>query len=144
MKPQQPQPNTCQPTPSHPKYPHPKNNNPNTMPQDKLKQALRDFAKERDWEQFHSPKNLAMALAGETGELLECFQWLSEAQSASLSPEQKQAVSEEIADVQLYLIRLADKLDINIHDACEAKMKLNAEKYPADKVRGSSAKYDTY
>ncbi len=109
-----------------------------------FREALRHFAAERDWEKFHSPKNLAMALAGEAGELLEQFQWLSEAQSAALDTRQRQAVAEEIADIQLYLIRLADKLDIDIAAAAADKMIQNAEKYPAERVRGKPHKYTAY
>jgi NTP pyrophosphatase (non-canonical NTP hydrolase) len=89
---------------------------------DQLRQALRQFAAERDWERFHSPKNLAMALASEAGELLEHFQWLSEAESDALSPQVKQAVSEELADVYLYLIQLADRLSIDLSTAAKQKI----------------------
>ncbi|HWK52737.1 MAG TPA: nucleotide pyrophosphohydrolase [Hyphomicrobiales bacterium] len=108
---------------------------------DTLREALRRFAAERDWDQFHSPKNLAMALNVEAGELLEQFQWLSEAQSQALSPEQHQAVAEEIADVLLYLIRLADRLGIDPLDAAAQKMVQNARKYPVDKAKGRADKY---
>jgi NTP pyrophosphatase (non-canonical NTP hydrolase) len=106
-----------------------------------LREALRRFASERDWDQFHSPKNLAAALSVECAELLEHFQWLSEEASARLAPEELAMVREEMADVLLYLIRLADKLDVDLLDAAGAKIELNARKYPADKVRGSSRKY---
>lgn len=109
-----------------------------------LKEKLRDFAQERDWEQFHSPKNLAMALNVEAGELLECFQWLTEDQSQNLDVDKLAAVTEEIADVQLYLLRLADVLGIDVLAAAEAKIKKNAQKYPADLVKGSSKKYTEY
>jgi dCTP diphosphatase len=105
-----------------------------------LQQALRSFAAERDWEQFHSPKNLAMALSVEVAELLEIFQWLTEAQSAALEADTRAAVAEEVADVQIYLARLADRLDIDIPGAVENKLALNARKYPADQVRGSAAR----
>lgn len=111
---------------------------------DKIKKRLRQFAEDRDWDQFHSPKNLSMALAGEVGELLEQFQWLSEEQSRDLTPEQRLAVEEEIADVFIYLIRLADKLDINLINAAENKIQKNEEKYPAEKVKGSHKKYTEY
>jgi NTP pyrophosphatase (non-canonical NTP hydrolase) len=107
-----------------------------------LKKALRDFAAERDWDQFHSPKNLAMALTAEAGELLEHFQWLTEKESASLSAEKLAAVTEEIADVQLYLLRLADKLEIDILSAAAAKIEKNAGKYPVEKSKGKATKYD--
>jgi NTP pyrophosphatase (non-canonical NTP hydrolase) len=103
---------------------------------------LAEFAAERDWEQFHSPKNLAMALAAETGELLEHFQWLTEAQSAELSEEALDAVALELADVQVYLVRLADRLGIDLVAAAHRKIDLNAEKYPVDKARGHARKYD--
>lgn len=109
---------------------------------DQLRDALRAFTAARDWERFHSPKNLAMALAGETGELLEHFQWLTEAQSRDLPPDVKQAVALEMADVLLYLVRLADKLDVDLLEAAHRKIGLNALKYPAEKFRGSSRKYD--
>ena len=109
-----------------------------------IKLALRQFAAERDWDQFHSPKNLVMALSVEVSELMEHFQWLTEQQSASLDFETRIKVEEEIADVQLYLIRLADKLDIDILSAVDRKFTKNEENYPADKVRGSARKYTDY
>lgn len=107
-----------------------------------LAQQLDQFAKERDWQQFHSPKNLASALVVEAGELLEHFQWLTEAQSRTLSPERRDAVGTEVADVLLYLIQLASALGIDPIAAAQAKLQLNAQKYPADLARGSSKKYD--
>lgn len=109
-----------------------------------LQASLRAFARERDWEQFHSPKNLAMALTVEAGELQEIFQWLSEQQSCSLDVQQRQHVKEEMADVLLYLCRLADVLAIDLQAAALDKLKRNAEKYPVDQVRGKSAKYTEY
>lgn len=106
-----------------------------------LRDRLRFFAEARDWDQFHSPKNLAAALSVEAAELLEHFQWLKEADSFALSPEKRAEVAEEIADVLLYLVRLADKLDIDVHDAALRKIDVNAQKYPADKARGSMRKY---
>ena len=106
-----------------------------------LKDAMRKFAEERDWEQFHSPKNLAMAVSGEAGELIECFQWLSEEQSRSPSEAQLAAVADEVADVQLYLIRLADKLDLDIAQECRRKIQVNGKKYPVEKSSGSAEKY---
>src|SRR5690554_2904716 len=111
---------------------------------EKVRQRLRDFAKVRDWDQFHSPKNLSMALSVEASELVECFQWLTEEQSRSLTPKQLAAVTDEIADVQLYLIRLADKLGVDISTAIEQKILKNEAKYPAEKVKGSSKKYTEY
>lgn len=109
---------------------------------DELAVRLAEFARERDWDQFHSPKNLAMALAGETGELLEHFQWLTEVQSRELTPEVKQAVALEMADILLYLVRLADKLDVDLVATAHRKIELNAVKYPVAEFRGSSRKYD--
>ena len=106
-----------------------------------LRDALRAFAAERDWDQFHSPRNLATALAVEAAELLEPFQWLSEEQSRHLTAEQSAAVREEMADVLLYLIRLADKLDVDLAEAARAKMSRNSIKYPVERARGSSRKY---
>src|SRR4249920_3289586 len=99
-----------------------------------LLRRLREFAEERDWDQFHSPKNLASALAVEAAELLERFQWLTEDQSRRLPPE-------EMANVLNYLVRLADKLDVNLLEAARDKIKLNALKYPVEKARGSVKKY---
>lgn len=109
-----------------------------------LRDKLRAFAEARDWDQFHSPKNLSMALMVEVAELMEHFQWLTEAQSADLSARDKQAVSEELADILLYLVRLSDKLDIDLPDAALRKLEKNAVKYPANKVRGSAKKYSDY
>lgn len=106
-----------------------------------LRDRLRVFAAERDWDQFHSPKNLAAALSVEAAELLEHFQWLKEEQSQALSAEKCTAVGEEIADVLLYLIRIADKLNIDVLDAALKKIDANAAKYPGDKARGSMRKY---
>jgi NTP pyrophosphatase (non-canonical NTP hydrolase) len=101
---------------------------------------LREFARERDWEQFHAPKNLASALVVEAGELLEHFQWMPEEQSRQLGPEKKQAVEEEVADVFLYLVRFADVLDIDIAQAALRKLERNAARYPVALARGSSRK----
>lgn len=95
-----------------------------------LTEALRAFAKDRDWEPFHSPKNLASALSVEAAELLEHFQWLTEAQSRSLPPDKRVEVGAEMADVLLYLLQLADKLGIDLIDAARSKMLVNAQKYP--------------
>lgn len=109
-----------------------------------IKEKLRAFAQERDWDKFHSPKNLAMALSVEVSELVECFQWLTEEQSRSLSADKLAAAADEIADVQVYLVRLADKLDIDICQAVEQKLEKNKAKYPADLVRGNAKKYTEY
>ena len=108
---------------------------------EELRNQLRTFAADRDWDQFHSPKNLAAALAVEAAELLEHFQWLTEAQSQQLPPEAINEIRAEVADVLLYLIRISDKLGIDLLAAANAKIILNAEKYPVDKARGSSKKY---
>jgi len=107
-----------------------------------LRVRLAEFAAERDWEQFHNPKNLAMALAGEAGELLEHFQWLTFEQAAHLPHDARAEVALEAADVLLFLVRLCDKLDIDLAAACDKKLALNTKKYPADKARGKSTKYN--
>ena len=109
-----------------------------------LRDALRKFAAERDWDQFHSPKNLAIALSVEASELLEHFQWLTEAQSSALPADKREEVRDEMADVLLYLVRLADKLEVDLVDAAEKKIAKNAQKYPAAQVRGSMKKYTEY
>ena len=109
-----------------------------------VRQRLREFASARDWDQFHSPKNLSMALSVEVSELVECFQWLTEEQSKSLSADQLASVADEIADVQLYLIRLTDKVGVDISAAVAQKIEKNELKYPAEKVKGSSKKYIEY
>ena len=111
---------------------------------DDLNRRLKAFAQARDWEQFHSPKNLVMALAGECGELLEHFQWLSEAQSTALSSEKKEAVALEMADILIYLIRCSERLDIDLVDAAYRKIAINESRYPADKVRGDARRADDY
>jgi len=113
-------------------------------PMNALRDALRQFAAERDWDQFHSPKNLAMALSVEAAELLEHFQWLTEAQAGALPPDKLAGVRDEMADVLLYLIRLADKLEVDLLAAARAKIAKNALKYPAAQVRGSSRKSTEY
>ena len=105
---------------------------------------LRAFAEARDWDQFHSPKNLSMALMVEVAELMEHFQWLTEAQSFDLAAENKNAVSEELADILLYLVRLSDKLGVDLLEAALHKLEKNAVKYPAEQVRGSAKKYSEY
>jgi len=108
---------------------------------DDLAARLRAFARERDWEQFHAPKNLAMALAVEAAELMEHFQWLSERQSGELSPDVKRQVGAELADVFIYTVRLADRLGVELGPEVEAKIRANAAKYPVEKSRGSAKKY---
>ncbi len=106
-----------------------------------LKAALRTFAKDRDWDQFHTPKNLATALIVEAAELLEHFQWMDRGDRESLPARQREQVALEMADVLLYLIRLADKLEVDLIDAARRKLELNALKYPAALARGTAKKY---
>jgi NTP pyrophosphatase (non-canonical NTP hydrolase) len=105
-----------------------------------LLRKLREFAAERDWEQFHSPKNLSMALAVEVAEIIEHFQWLTQEQSRDLDPEVLNKVREEIGDVQIYLARLADQLGISPLEAALEKLEINRQKYPPDKARGKATK----
>ena len=108
-----------------------------------VENALRSFATERDWEQFHSPKNLVMALTGEIGELNEIFQWMSEesSKSAATDPKTAQHVRDELADVLLYLVRLSSVLGVDLNAAVTAKLAHNREKYPVETSRGNSNKY---
>jgi NTP pyrophosphatase (non-canonical NTP hydrolase) len=112
------------------------------MDPNRLAARLRAFAQERDWEQFHTPKNLAMALSVEAGELLELFQWLTPEESHAVltTPAGAQQVQEELADVLIYLVRLADVLGVDLEAAVETKLKLNAHKYPVDLSRGNATK----
>lgn len=109
-----------------------------------LKVRLRRFAEVRDWDQFHSPKNLVMALIVEAAELVEHFQWLTESESQSLAADKQAEVKAELADILIYLVRIADKLNIDLYSAVLEKLQRNAEKYPAGKVRGKSKKYSEY
>lgn len=109
-----------------------------------LRLRLQAFVDERDWQQFHSPKNLAMAMIVEAAELVEHFQWMTEQQSRELAPEKKELVAQEIADTFVYLLRIAEVLGIDIIDAASRKLEMNAKKYPAEKARGSNAKYTEY
>lgn len=109
-----------------------------------LQQRLKKFAVERNWEQFHSPKNLAMALSGEAGELIEHFQWLTEQQSYGLDAEKKQEVALEMADIFIYLFRLAERLDINLIEKVYEKVEINEKRYPVEQVKGSAKKYNEY
>ncbi|MBT3235813.1 MAG: nucleotide pyrophosphohydrolase [Bdellovibrionales bacterium] len=115
------------------------NNQPLDLP--KIIETLREFANERDWDQFHSLKNLSVALTVEASELMEHFQWLSEQQSNNLSAEQQERVSEEVADVFCYLVRFCDLAAIDLNDAFWKKHKINREKYPVELARGSAKKY---
>ncbi|WFB36958.1 nucleotide pyrophosphohydrolase [Kiritimatiellota bacterium B12222] len=109
-----------------------------------LAKRLRTFAEERDWQQFHSPKNLTMALSVEVAELMEHFQWMDGEASREPSEQTMEKIREEVADVYIYLIRLADELNIGLEEAALKKIDQNAKKYPADMVRGSSKKYTEY
>jgi len=114
------------------------------MPNDSLADLtaqVRAFADARDWQQFHSPKNLAAAMTVEAGEVLEHFQWLTEAESETLSAEKRSEVELELADVLIYLVRLADRLDVDLIAAAARKIAINAEKYPVDQAKGSNKKY---
>ena len=108
-----------------------------------VQRSLRDFARAREWEQFHTPKNLAMALSGEAGELCEIFQWLTPDESWQVMEDERaaQAVRDELADVLVYVLRIADVLSVDLGEAVWAKLRQNEAKYPADRVRGSAAKY---
>ena len=103
-----------------------------------IQDKLAKFAEERDWDQFHSPKNLAMALTSEVGELNELFQWLTEEQSNNVDNDE---IRQEIADIFIYLLRLSDKLDIDIEAAVREKIEINAKKYPIDLAKGNAIKY---
>jgi len=109
-----------------------------------LQASLRTFAADRDWEQFHSPKNLAAALSVEAAELLEHFQWLTDEQSRSISDTDREAIAEEVADVFLYLLQLSDKLDIDPIESARKKIQTNASKYPVERAKGTSKKYSEF
>jgi dCTP diphosphatase len=111
---------------------------------EEIRDELRRFAADREWDQFHSPKNLATALTIEAAELLEHFQWLTDDQSLTLSPEVREQVVLEMADVFLYLVRLADRLDANLIDAARQKLAINAQRYPVSLSKGSAKKYKDY
>ncbi len=111
---------------------------------EELKHKLREFADARDWEQFHSPKNLAMAMSVEASEVVEHFQWITQEESKQLNPEKLEKVKQEIGDVLIYLIRLSDQLGIDPVEAAKEKMIINEKKYPTDNVKGSSKKYSEY
>lgn len=111
---------------------------------DELRNRVNNFVTERDWAQFHTPKNLAMAMIVEAAELVEQFQWDTPQESTQLTPEKREAVSHELADTFVYLLRIAEVLNIDLIQAANEKIDLNAKKYPADKVRGSNAKYTAY
>lgn len=113
-------------------------------PLEELRVRVSEFASERDWEQFHSPKNLSMALIVEAAELVEHFQWMKQDDSYDLPKDKLDAVGEELADILVYLIRIADRLDIDLIKAARNKIKSNEAKYPVEMVRGSSKKYNEY
>lgn len=106
-----------------------------------LAAIVREFGRARDWHQFHTPKNLTAALIVEAAELLEPFQWLTAEESLNLPPEKHEAVRQEMADVLIYLVSLANCLDIDLLQAAEEKLSINARKYPVERVRGSAQKY---
>jgi NTP pyrophosphatase (non-canonical NTP hydrolase) len=117
------------------------------MPNDsleQLRQRLAKFAAVRDWNQFHSPKNLSMALIAEAAELVEHFQWLTQEQSKQLPPDKLKAVSYELADVLIYLIRIADKLNVDLIAAASAKIEINETRYPVKQVKGDARRADEY
>jgi dCTP diphosphatase len=109
-----------------------------------LQSRLREFARARDWEQFHTPKNLAMALAAEGGELLEIFQWLTEEQASAVTErdEDLHLVRDELADILIYLVRMADVLHIDLEDAVQGKLRGNERRYPVELAKGNATKYD--
>ncbi len=109
-----------------------------------LSQRLQQFAQDRDWEQFHNPKNLSMALIAECAELVEHFQWLSIEQSQNLEADKHQEVAMELADIFIYLIRIADQLDIDLLAVANQKTTINAQRYPVDKVKGSAKRAEEY
>ncbi len=109
-----------------------------------IKNRLRKFVSDRDWDKYHTPKNLAVALVVEAGELLEHFQWLSECESKNLDKVKVEKIGEEIADVFIYLVLLSEKLGLDIFKVTNRKIDINEEKYPAEKVRGSARKYSEY
>ena len=111
---------------------------------DQLAGELESFAKERDWNQFHTPKNLAMALTAEAGELLEIFQWLTPEQSRSLDRKKQEELADELGDILIYLVRLSSVSGIDLLGAARAKLEKNKQKYPAPKVKGDPRKYTEY
>lgn len=111
---------------------------------EQLRQRIAEFATAREWDQFHSPKNLTMALIAEAAELVEHFQWVTQEQSYQLSTEKREAVSHELADILIYLIRIADRLHIDLITAANAKIEINAQRYPLEKVRGDARRASEY
>ena len=111
---------------------------------DDLTTLIRQFTSDRDWQQFHSPKNLAMALVVEAAELVEQFQWLTETESRDLGADKMESVGQEIGDIYIYLLRLADELGLDLDECAERKIAINQQKYPIKNVRGSAKKYNEY
>jgi NTP pyrophosphatase (non-canonical NTP hydrolase) len=111
---------------------------------EQLRQRIAAFATARDWDQFHSPKNLSMALIAEAAELVEHFQWLTEEESQRLPPERLEQVSEELADILIYLVRTADRLDLDLVDAARRKMLKNEARYPVEKAKGNARRASEY
>jgi dCTP diphosphatase len=109
-----------------------------------LRARVTEFVEERDWAQFHSPKNLAMAMIVEAGEVVEHFQWMTEQESRNLNAEAKEKVGQELSDTFVYLLRIAEVCGIDLIQAANKKIDLNAKKYPIEKVKGSNAKYTEY
>lgn len=109
-----------------------------------LRSRVNKFVEERDWAQFHSPKNLAMAMIVEAGEVVEHFQWMTEEESLNIDAETKELVGQELSDTFVYLLRIAEVCGIDLIDAANKKIDLNARKYPVEKVKGSNAKYTEY
>lgn len=118
--------------------------NPSSGKTPSLSQALAEFADQRGWQPFHTPKNLAMALSVEVAEIVEIFQWTDPAESHTIAPDKQQALKEEIGDVMIYLTMLASRFNIDPEQAAWAKMELNEKKYPASQVYGKSLKYNEY
>lgn len=111
---------------------------------DALRARVNNFVAERDWAQFHSPKNLAMAMIVEAGEVVEHFQWMTEEQSRNLDAETKEQVGQELSDTLVYLLRIAEVCGVDLIESANKKIDLNAQKYPVDKCKGSNAKYSAY
>lgn len=111
---------------------------------DAIKARINQFVEDRDWSQFHSPKNLAMAMIVEAAELVEHFQWMTEQESKNLDQEKKEQIGQELSDTFVYLLRIAEVCEIDLIDAVNKKIELNEKKYPIDKAKGSNAKYTEY
>ena len=112
------------------------------MDLEKIKEIIRKFANDRDWNKFHTPKNLSMALSVEASELVEIFQWLSQEESKNINSKDIQNVKDEVADILIYLIRITDKLDIDLEEAVLEKIKKNSDKYPVEVSKGNAVKYN--